>query len=151
LVEKYGNVIEGPERAELEQAFGDYIIKYKNAAELGALQAPDLKIVELASKASTGAKVLSSELFTGGAEGTVRGLNQAREGLKRDATIPIDSLRGAYGDHPSVKRLEEKIGAARGKTKVAEGGKDAEAIAWAKANKGDIRAQEILKLHGVQP
>lgn len=53
LVKDYGTASRGAQKAKLEAAYADLKIAYKNAAELGAIQAPDVPIIEGAIRSAT--------------------------------------------------------------------------------------------------
>lgn len=53
LVEKYGFELTGAEKAVLQNAYTELQLKYKEAANLGALTGPDLGLVETAIRSAT--------------------------------------------------------------------------------------------------
>lgn len=80
LVKQYGTSSFGEQKAKLDAAYADLKIAYKTAAELGALQGPDIALLEQALKPATFGNPIS-QIFTkigGGGVGSITGgLDQA--------------------------------------------------------------------------
>jgi hypothetical protein len=95
LVEKYGTSSFGSQKSQLSSAYQDLKIAYKEAAGLGAIQAPDVPIIEGALRNATSSwfgaqayKVLSGE-----GKGTIiSSLDQALSSVDKNAKQKINEL-----------------------------------------------------------
>lgn len=85
LVNKHGLTFTGAAKNEIESAYADLKIKYKEAANLGALTGPDIEVLAEGIKPSTGAKGIGSYALGGGKEGVLKGLAQIEGRIKQDA------------------------------------------------------------------
>lgn len=74
LVEKYGTASFGKQKSILDASFADLKIAYKTAAELGALQGPDIILLEEALRPATFANPFTQGLskVTGGGTGSIK-------------------------------------------------------------------------------
>lgn len=92
-----GYEVTGEQRKKLEAAYGDLKIKYKEAAKLGALTGPDVKLLEEVIAPATGAwSAIKGETFTGGTEGVLGGIEQIKKNMKKDAEIHKGILQKVY-------------------------------------------------------
>lgn len=106
LIDTYGTASVGSQKAELESAYNELKIAYKTAADLGAIQAPDVPVIEGALKSATFANPLSQfwSKVTGAGLGTVKaGLNQAMQTLNSSAAVNITQL---YARNPKYRDSE---------------------------------------------
>lgn len=76
LVNKYGYEVAGPDAAELEGAYREFQIAYKNAAELGVIAGPDMMLIEGVAPPATGFKGVLQNKLKGGNEGINQAINQ---------------------------------------------------------------------------
>lgn len=92
-----GYEITGDKRKQIESAYGDFKIKYKEAANLGALTGPDIKILEeVVAPASGIIPFMKGEVFTGGTQGVLKGIEQIKKNMGNDARINTDVLQKVY-------------------------------------------------------
>lgn len=106
LIDTYGTASFGTQKAELESAYNELKIAYKTAADLGAIQAPDIPVIEGALKNATFANPASQlwAKMTGGGVGSIKaGLNQAMQTLNNSAAVNITQL---YARNPSYRNSE---------------------------------------------
>ncbi len=96
LVDEYGTASTGKQKSTLAAAYADLKIAYKTAAELGAIQAPDVPIIEGAIRSATYDTPLGQifSKFTGsGRVGSITaGLDQAAELIQSSGQVNIDQL-----------------------------------------------------------
>jgi LysM repeat protein len=110
LVDKYGTSSFGKQKAQLEAAFADLKIAYKEAANLGALTGPDVALLEEAVKPATSGwfggqwyKVLSGQ-----GKGTIlSGLDQTLGIINKSATSNIQQLYARDPRYPSSYYVQE--------------------------------------------
>ena len=106
LVKLYGTSSFGAQKAKLNAAFADLKIAYKTAAELGALQGPDILLLEEALKPASFANPVTQLLAktTGSGVGAIEAnLTQADEIIQRSADTSISQL---YARNPKYKDSE---------------------------------------------
>jgi hypothetical protein len=103
LVKKYGFEIKGADKAVLENAYIELQLAYKEAANLGVLNGPDLTLVEAAIRSATPGfwgnvgNVLS---LGGGTRSLVANLEQAQTTLNAAASQSAEQL---YARNPSYQ------------------------------------------------
>lgn len=106
LVNTYGTASVGSQKSVLESAYNELKIAYKTAAELGAIQAPDIPVIEGALKNATYPNPFS-QLYakaTGSGLGSIKaGLNQAMQTLNNSAGVNISQL---YARNPAYRNSE---------------------------------------------
>lgn len=106
LVDQYGTSSFGTQKSILENAYNELKIAYKTAADLGAIQAPDVPVIEGALKNATFANPLTQgwAKLTGGGVGSIKaGLNQAMTTLDNSAASNISQL---YARNPEYRNSE---------------------------------------------
>jgi len=83
----------------LENALAEVSIKYKEAANLGALTGPDMGIIRQALPDATalGEYVKNKIGFGTGADGIMKVLQQAKSSVKKDVDMAIGDLTSRYG------------------------------------------------------
>lgn len=95
LVDQYGTSSFGSQKARLDSAYSELKIAYKTAADLGAIQAPDVPIIEGALRPATFSNALTQAFAkaTGGGVGAIKaGLDQASQALNTSAATNISQL-----------------------------------------------------------
>lgn len=95
LVDKYGTSSFGKQKAQLESAYADLKIAYKEAANLGALTGPDVSILEEAIKPATNAwfGTQAWRNITGNGKGTIlSSLDTALNSVNKNAVNNIQQL-----------------------------------------------------------
>lgn len=95
LVQKYGTSSFGKQKAQLESAFADAKVAWKEAANLGALTGPDVSLIEEAIKPATnawfGTQVWRN--ITGQGKGTIlSSLDTALNSINQNAVSNIQQL-----------------------------------------------------------
>ncbi len=106
LVEKYGFEISGPEKAVLENAYIELQLAYKEAANLGVLNGPDLTLVEGAIRSATPGlfgNVGNILRFGGGTRNLKANLEQAQSTLNNAAALNLEQL---YSRNPSYRNSQ---------------------------------------------
>lgn len=107
LLDKYGYQITGANRTQLESAYKDLSIKYKEAAKLGALTGPDMNLIEGVINPTTGVMAsITGNTIRGGKEGAQKALGQLRENLKNDASLNMQTLRYAFPGEATKSLLD---------------------------------------------
>ena len=86
----------GPAAAKIESAYNNLALKYKNAAELGALAGPDLALIESNIQRAGGLSSWLKSSSIGGSEGVYATIAQAREGAHRDYALSMEQLRNNF-------------------------------------------------------
>lgn len=114
LVDTHGYNVTGKNKTEIENAYADLKIKYKEAANLGALTGPDVKIIEEAIKPITGFGGAMGQAggalgLSGGAEGISTAISKARGTVDKSFKNKINTLRSAYGDSPVLTQWESRF------------------------------------------
>jgi len=96
LVKEYGTSSFGAEKSKLDAAYADLKIAYKTAAELGAIQAPDVPIIEGALRSATFSNPLSQAFYKVTGSGTLSsinaGLDQAASLIQASGELNIQQL-----------------------------------------------------------
>lgn len=96
LVKTYGTASAGTQKSILNAAYSDLKIAYKNAAELGAIQAPDVPLIEGALANATFSNPLSQifrKVTGSGRVGTIEaGLDQASKAIQSSADVVVPQL-----------------------------------------------------------
>lgn len=111
LVKQYGTSSFGKQKASLDAAFADLKIAYKTAAELGALQGPDIVLLEEALKPATFSNPLSQVFakLTGRGAGAVNAsLDQAIKVIDASGETNVTQLLArnpAYSNSNYVQTL----------------------------------------------
>ena len=127
LLEEKGYQFKGEDADKLESTYADLKIKYKEAANLGALTGPDVGLLMEAIKPSTGirggAREFGSNIgLSGGVSGAQQGINQVKKLLSDDYGVTIDALESAYGKSPVIDQYRQKFTATKKtKTPTADG------------------------------
>lgn len=106
LVSQKGFEAFGAGRTQLERAYADLKIKYKEAANLGALTGPDVAIIEEAIKPATGFSGVWAKITSGGNEGILAGVDDAARALQRGMLRKYDTLTSQYDDYSSDPYLK---------------------------------------------
>ena len=122
LLEEKGYQFKGEDADKLESTYADLKIKYKEAANLGALTGPDVGLLMEAIKPSTGirggAREIGSNIgLSGGVSGAQQGIDQIKKLLAADYGVAIDALESAYGKSPVKDQYRQKFTATK-KTKT---------------------------------
>lgn len=92
LVNQYGLQQTGAGRTLLENAYAELQIKWKEAANLGALTGPDLQLIQDSVKPATGFRAAQTALTGGGAAGIISGINQMLNRIDVDAARSYSEL-----------------------------------------------------------
>lgn len=103
LVEKHGFETFGPEKATLENAYTELQLAYKEAANLGVLNGPDLTLVESAIRSATPGVIgnlLNIASFGGGTRNLRSNLEQAQTTLNAAAGLNAEQL---YARNPKYR------------------------------------------------
>ena len=109
-IELYGKGVDA-----LEAAYADLKIKYKEAANLGALTGPDVALLVEAVKPATGVGgafrgATSSVGLSDGVPGIKAGVQQLRQNLANDYNVQQDTLETAFGSEaPILKQYRQKF------------------------------------------
>lgn len=110
LVKEHGVEISGANRKKIEAAFANLKIKYKEAANLGALTGPDISIIEEGIAPATGVSGAAKGVMTGGKEGILKGLQQVRTNIESDADVPLNALESTFpAETPTIKEYRQKL------------------------------------------
>ncbi len=96
LVNKHGYTVTGPARAELDGAYRELQIAYKNAAELGVIAGPDMMLIEGIAPPSTGIAGMFQNQIKGGQAGVNRALDQLKKSRQSDIAQNEDVLRQVF-------------------------------------------------------
>lgn len=153
IVKKYGFQAVGTEKAAIDAAYADLKIAYKDAAGLGALTGPDVKILEEAIKPSSGVLSYPGYALSGGQEGVLKSISTVRSNTEKEIKNNQDRLRAQWGEHaddPYVKALTGESTAQAQTFKNATGmtAKDvaeAEAVGWVITKNPDGTYSGVLK------
>lgn len=97
-VEKYGDTesLSGAARDEIEGAYSDALVAYKEFKNLGALAEADLALAAYGIKPQTGVQGGVNKIFGGGKEGLRRASLSLIEQGKKDFDLDYNSLIGGY-------------------------------------------------------
>lgn len=97
-VDKYGDFesLSGSARDEIESAYSDALVAYKEFKNLGALAEADLALARYGIKPQTGVAGGSNKIFGGGREGLKKGAQSLIEQGKKDFDLDYDSFAAAY-------------------------------------------------------
>ena len=87
----------GEEKARLDAAQSDAAIAWKESAKLGALQGPDLGMIDKAlSQSPTGGNAILGYSLSGGAKGLKSKINTARDSARRSGQYYLENVRTVY-------------------------------------------------------
>lgn len=93
LVDTYGFKATGAAKTLIDNAYADFKIAYKTAAELGALTGPDVGIIEEAIKPSAGGlRKFINYKIAGGQKGVSGGVQQSMNKAKKEALTNYKQL-----------------------------------------------------------
>jgi hypothetical protein len=109
LVEQYKlQPITSDSKKLLENALAEVSIKYKEAANLGALTGPDMGIIRqaLPDATSLGEYVKNKAGFGTGAKGIINVLQQAKSSVKKDVDMAIGDLTTRYGKRGGLEYID---------------------------------------------
>lgn len=116
LVEEYGTETPlGGQKPQLDSAYADLKLAYKEAANLGALTGPDVQLLEEAIKPATYGgffapiKRFGAVVTRQGAGSVLGGLNQALETINKAGTKNINELYTRNPRYPSSWYVQEII------------------------------------------
>lgn len=107
LVNQHGVEIYGANRSALESAYADLKVKWKEAANLGALTGPDLELIVDAVKPATGIGGIKAKLV-GGLGGIKKSLDQLLTTTDTEADVAKDliaSKKSSYGNSSYLQEL----------------------------------------------
>ncbi len=127
LLDDYGYEFKGKGKNLLESAYADLKVKWKEAANLGALTGPDLELIMDAVKPATGIRGLGSLITGGGTEGIKGSVGQLLERVDREGANSYENLlkrNKKYGSSQYVKALGQPFGGNSLKEKVTAAGYD---------------------------
>lgn len=113
LVDQYGYEAFGTGRTLLEGAYADLKVKWKEAANLGALTGPDLDLIIEAVKPATGLSGIKQKLIGGGNQGLLSQLEKLRSNISEDGQRYYNQLiqRDAnYQYSPYIQSLGKPFG-----------------------------------------
>jgi hypothetical protein len=97
LVAKYGAEISGDEKAKLDSAFRDAEVAWKEAANLGALQGPDIEMIRGAlGESPTTLKGIGRYGLSGGKEGLLAKIRGARQRAVDEGTLHYSNLQTIF-------------------------------------------------------
>jgi len=87
----------GEEKSRLDSAQSDAAIAWKESAKLGALQGPDLGMIDKAlSQSPTGGNSILGYSLSGGAKGLRSKINTARDSARRSGQYYLENVRTVY-------------------------------------------------------
>lgn len=113
LVSSIGAEVTGSDKAKLESAFKDAEIAWKEAANLGALQGPDIKMIEGAlGQSPTTGKGLFGYALSGGKEGLLNKIRGARERAITEGQGHLENVMTVFPytvADPIYKDLSKKL------------------------------------------
>lgn len=113
LVSSIGAEVTGSDKAKLESAFKDAEIAWKEAANLGALQGPDIKMIEGAlGQSPTTGKGLFGYALSGGKEGLLNKIRGARERAITEGQGHLENVMTVFPypvADPIFKDLSKKL------------------------------------------
>jgi hypothetical protein len=118
LVRQYGTSSFGSQKARLDASFADLKIAYKTAAELGALQGPDIVLLEEALRPASFANPITQAFAkaTGGGVGSINAaLEQAQNVINQSAGNSVTQLLArnpAYRNSEYVNSLIDPLATA---------------------------------------
>lgn len=108
LVQQYGTELAGTGKTLLENAYAELQVKWKEAANLGALTGPDLQLIQDSVKPATGLRGVQTNITGGGSSGILSGLTQMINKIDSDAAqsyIELLSRNNKYKDSSYVNSL----------------------------------------------
>jgi hypothetical protein len=112
LVDQYGTSSFGSQKATLDAAFADLKIAYKTAAELGALQGPDIALLEEALRPASFANPLTQGFakLTGNGIGAINAsLTEAQNVINQAAGTNIMQLYARNGSYRNSEYVSSLI------------------------------------------
>ena len=107
LVDTHGVELRGTNKSLMESAYADLKVKWKEAANLGALTGPDLELIVDAVKPATGGRGIVAKL-SGGIGGIKGSLDQLLTYTDTEATVARDLISSKdpkYGQSSYLKEL----------------------------------------------
>lgn len=110
LINEHGYQVSGEKRAELEGAYRELQIAYKNAAELGVIAGPDMMLIEGIAPPATGFKGLFKSGISGGIQGANRALDQLKTSRQQDIDTSMGVLKSVFQDPSTEGTLEGMFG-----------------------------------------
>ena len=117
LVSKTGATLTGKEKSQLDSAFKDAQVAWKDAAGLGALQGPDVKMIEGAlGESPTTVSTIGKYALSGGKAGLLAKVRGARERASGEGNLHLESLQAAF----PYRQAESIYGDFRKKLEVPE-------------------------------
>lgn len=148
LINDNGYQMSGVGADKLNSAYADLKIKYKEAANLGALTGPDVSLLMEAIKPTTGvmggAREFGSKIgVSGGVKGAKEGINQIKGLLNDDYTTTVDALESAFGQNPVIDQYRTKFTAPQkaAAKKAATGATETTAVDPARQRLEELRAK----------
>jgi len=99
---KYNVKVIGADRSELDTAFADVELKYKEAGNLGALTGPDLGLMKRALGEVTGFTGAYDLAKRGGKEGVLKGLDNTSLILEKNRERNTKNLKKFYPEHAEL-------------------------------------------------
>lgn len=105
----------GPARAEIDSTYANLKTSFKEAANLGALSGPDVKILDQAINNPAGVQGFIDMMRSGGNEGLNRALNNLRATSRDTFATNIDYLEGIGADNaaPLVEKYKKNFAKTR--------------------------------------
>lgn len=149
LVNKYGVAPTGEGAAKLGNAYSDMQVAFKEIEDLGALAGPDLQILFDQVGPAGGIANYFKAAARGGKEGVLAQVQGAKEKARNKFSESAAYVKNTFPDIADQQITPYQKAFDATQIEVADTKKD-QAIAWAKKNKSDPRAKQILKLHGVE-
>ena len=113
LVQKTGAELSGKEKAALDSAFRDAEVAWKEAANLGALQGPDVEMIRGAlGESPTSIKGIGTYGLSGGKEGLLAKIRGARQRASEEGQGHLENVMVTYPygvAEPIFKDLQKKL------------------------------------------
>lgn len=130
LVNKTGAELTGEEKAKLDSAFRDAEVAWKEAANLGALQGPDIEMIRGAlGESPTSIKGIGRYTLSGGKEGLLSKIRGARERAVQEGMGHLENIRVTFPysvAEPIYSDLEKKLKIQEAEAKPAVGMSEAQ-------------------------
>ena len=107
VIQQVGNKthLTGDEKALLDAAFADASIAWKEAAKLGALQGPDLKLIETAmGETPTTWSGFGKYAISGGVEGLKKKLDLAKNRAQASGKMGLENIKRVY-PYPNINEI----------------------------------------------
>jgi len=130
LVNKTGAELTGEEKAKLDSAFRDAEVAWKEAANLGALQGPDIEMIRGAlGESPTSLKGIGRYALSGGKEGLLAKIRGARQRAVQEGMGHLENIRVTFPysvAEPIYSDLEKKLQIQEAEAKPAAGMSEAQ-------------------------